>query len=112
MAIATLQHPDDRERDRGLERDWIDAGADGVLVRVSRFRHKDGHWVWLEDRMVGKLGEKGRLREKSGITVNVSREIAAKEEARVAGHRSEMALLASNFWRMDTRPSLEPARAR
>ena len=52
VSIATWErfiHPDDLVRSRDELQRHLDGEADGYECSV-RLRHKDGHWVWVQDR--------------------------------------------------------------
>jgi diguanylate cyclase (GGDEF)-like protein/PAS domain S-box-containing protein len=47
--MASIGHPDELAQIRGLLNEHF-AGHTDSFVRESRLRHRDGSWVWIEDR--------------------------------------------------------------
>lgn len=44
-----IAHPDELSSTRGLLRDHFAGRSDAYIAEV-RLRHRDGHWIWVEDR--------------------------------------------------------------
>ena len=87
-SISTWQgmlHPEDREATRGFQK-RVESGALDRYEAERRFRHKDGHWVWVLVR--GKVVEReadGRPTRMAGTYTDIT----ARKEAEAAFHESE-----------------------
>ncbi|MBX3567730.1 MAG: EAL domain-containing protein [Rhizobiaceae bacterium] len=98
-----LTHPDDRERatasgDRHL------AGLTEMIETEMRFRHKDGHWVWVLDR--GGIVERdaeGKPLRMIGVQTDITRQKATEAQLEQVNARFRLALAASGtgIWHHD-----------
>jgi PAS domain S-box-containing protein len=80
--VSTLIHPDDLQRYRELL-DRHFAGEDIGYECEIRVLHKDGHWVWVQER--GKVTERnpeGEPVRMTGTRIDVSERKAAEEALR------------------------------
>lgn len=74
-------HPDDRaERQQQFHR-AANSGQHRIVMRY-RMRHKEGHWLHVEDRAVLVHGEDGSFAKLHGCTVDVSHLKQAEESMR------------------------------
>lgn len=74
MTIATIAHPDDVE-------DLFKKGTlelDHSKPQLTRYRHKDGHIVWLEDSANLEYNENGEIIAVHGVCRDVSEQIQLK----------------------------------
>lgn len=80
-------HPEDRSRVRaGLDR----LLQDGTLAYEYRFRHREGHYVWMRDEMTLIRDEAGRPLEVVGAWVDVtSRKKAEAEREALIGELTQ-----------------------
>ena len=80
-----LAHPDELARTQALLRDHF-AGRSPAYVAELRLRHRDGHWVWVEERgrLVSRTAD-GRPEWVFGILLDISERKRQQE----ALHRSE-----------------------
>jgi PAS domain S-box-containing protein len=77
-----LVHPHDIGRAQAqLDAHW--AGEYPYYECDIRMRHKQGHWVWINDRgQVHRRDENGRALYMSGTHLDISDRVAAQEEVR------------------------------
>lgn len=77
-----LVHPQDLERaERVLQWHW--AGELPYYECDIRMRHKDGHWVWINDRgRVHRRGPGGQALYMSGTHLDINERVAAQEQVR------------------------------
>ena len=67
-----LIHPDDVE----IQQSKVNKHSDFSKTFCARYKHKDGHYVWVEDYLMPTYDENGNLTSISGI----SREITERKE--------------------------------
>jgi len=80
-----LLHPADEERLAEANRLHIEGLADYYECQF-RFRHKQGHWVWLLERgRVNEMGADGRPKVMSGTTIDITASKHAEDALRVTG---------------------------
>ncbi|MGY2896381.1 PAS domain S-box protein [Deinococcus sp. UYEF24] len=93
--IFSLTHPDDHTQLQDVLSRLSPEGD--PLSATSRCRHKDGHWIWLEGVATDLRGNP----HVNGVLVN-SRDVTAREEARIAAQESLKRLTTSeqNFRRL------------
>ncbi|MBA4262914.1 MAG: hypothetical protein C0443_13085 [Comamonadaceae bacterium] len=77
-----LVHPQDLERaERVLQWHW--GGELPYYECDIRMRHKDGHWVWINDRgRVHRRSESGQALYMSGTHLDIHERVAAQEQVR------------------------------
>jgi PAS domain S-box-containing protein len=77
-------HPEDRER--RWRRAAGDGASDGGGVReaIYRVRHRDGHYIHVEDRTLVLTGPDGQPTRRVGVTTDVTARVAALEELRAS----------------------------
>lgn len=77
-----LVHPQDLERaERVLQWHW--GGELPYYECDIRMRHKDGHWVWINDRgRVHRRGPQGQALYMSGTHLDIHERVAAQEQVR------------------------------
>jgi PAS domain S-box-containing protein len=67
-----LVHPDDLERSNALLQEHLD-GRSAHYDSLCRMRHKQGHWIWVQDRgRVYEWDEQGRALWMAGAHADVS----------------------------------------
>lgn len=78
----SLVHPQDRERaERVLQ--WHQGGELPYYECDIRMRHKDGRWVWINDRgRVHRRSETGQALYMSGTHLDIHERVAAQEQVR------------------------------
>lgn len=90
-----LRHPDDAAETRRRIADHLE----GRSVRYSveqRFRHKEGHWVWVLDRgSVVEHDPEGRPLRAVGTLLDISRRRARQEELDRRAHHDALTGLAN-----------------
>jgi PAS domain S-box-containing protein len=78
-----LLHPDERD---ALLDDWTATRiARRPWSREFRFRHADGHWVWVHEQTRPVFDADGELVCWEGIVEDISERVRAREEAAAAG---------------------------
>ena len=79
----TLVHPQDlAHAEHLLQQHWDQASA--YYECDLRMRHRDGHWVWVNDRgQVHRRDEQGRALFMSGTHLDISERMAAQEQVRL-----------------------------
>jgi PAS domain S-box-containing protein len=97
--IVDLHHPDDVERTR--ERLRLVAAGQQLGRFENRYRHADGHWVWLR----WTVAVDARTGFVYGAARDVTAERRAMEEAGAAVHRMEIAQQVAHVgsWEIDLR---------
>ena len=111
-----LAHPDDRDQAVASgERHF--AGLTPMIETEMRFRHKDGHWVWVLDRGgVVERDKEGKPLRAIGVQTDITRQKAAEAELERVNIRFRLALAASGtgIWHhdIDTRKSFWDERTR
>jgi PAS domain S-box-containing protein len=86
---GALVHPDDLKRISAGYRDFV--RSRDMLRLEYRFRHKAGHYVWLETTMRAVRDAKGKLTEVVGITRDTSERKKHEIEMMEARERAEAA---------------------
>lgn len=95
MLPLARAHPEDRE----VVRSTRDSGSADAGSVTTRFRHRDGHYVWVEDRYTPITGDDGRVVAVQGVMFDVSARQEAEEalqSALRAEHESAERLRAIN----------------
>ncbi len=69
-------HPDDREAALANQEILL---RDGRLEHQYRFRHKNGGWIWIEDRLVAICDEHGKLCEIVGSWLDITQRKQAEQ---------------------------------
>ncbi|HMA66288.1 MAG TPA: PAS domain S-box protein, partial [Desulfosalsimonadaceae bacterium] len=93
-------HPEDLERSEAL----LEKHFQGELEYYEcecRMRHKQGHWVWIQDR--GKVTEwdrRGRPERMTGTHIDVSRQKELEQEQRSLEYRLQQSRKAESLSRM------------
>jgi diguanylate cyclase (GGDEF)-like protein/PAS domain S-box-containing protein len=72
-----LVHPDDHVRNVAELEQHLTSGPD-TFRQNYRFRHADGHWIWLDDHTWLIRDEAGKVREIQGVLLDVSGEKRAE----------------------------------
>lgn len=90
--FARLAHPDDVGRSDALLQAHLDGITDAYEC-LLRMRHRQGHWVWVQDRgRVYEWDAQGRPLWMAGAHTDVSDRQQALAEARLAEERSRVTL--------------------
>ncbi|MEE4637251.1 MAG: diguanylate cyclase [Wenzhouxiangella sp.] len=71
-AFIDLVHPDDHVINERQLHEHLESGPD-VLQQTYRFRHADGHWLWIDDHSWLIRAEDGQVQEIQGVLMDVSR---------------------------------------
>ncbi|MBI3993314.1 MAG: PAS domain S-box protein [Candidatus Lambdaproteobacteria bacterium] len=72
-----ITHPEDRERQAAM---WFQGDKTTELPIAIRWRHRDGHWVWIEERRMPVFDDQGRLVRIEGIVRDVSLRKSLEEQ--------------------------------
>lgn len=84
QTFERLVHPDDLRRSDALLQAHLQGHAESYEC-LLRMRHRDGHWVWVQDRgRVYEWDEQGRPVWMAGAHTDVSELQQARAEARLA----------------------------
>jgi PAS domain S-box-containing protein len=75
-----LLHPEDAAANREAMRDVL-AGRVNALVREQRYRHRDGHYLWIRGAVKVARMEDGRSRHVVAVLEDVSAQHQAREDA-------------------------------
>ena len=90
-----LRHPDDTSENRRRIQDHLDGRTPRYSVE-QRFRHKDGHWVWVLDRgSVVEFDADGRPYRAVGTLQDISRRRARQDELDRRAHHDPLTGLAN-----------------
>ena len=91
-------HPDDKVAAHALAE-----GERPKETEVHRFRHKEGHWVWVETRRTFHYDEHGELLGYECICRDVTERVERAEALEQSETRLRMALEAAqmSFWEID-----------
>lgn len=98
-----LTHPDDRD-DATASGDRHLAGLSDIIETEMRFRHKDGHWVWVLDRGgVVEHDPAGKPLRMIGVQTDITRQKAVEAQLEQVNARFRLALAASGtgIWHHD-----------
>jgi PAS domain S-box-containing protein len=77
-----LLHPEDRDRAAAAQHAYLQGRSDRFDI-VYRMRHRDGHWIWIQDR--GRIVERdaaGRALRMVGTHMDISGRMLAEETLR------------------------------
>jgi diguanylate cyclase (GGDEF)-like protein/PAS domain S-box-containing protein len=77
VSYMDLIHPDDHRKNTEQVARSLSAGPDAFRL-YYRFRHADGHWIWLEDHTWLVRDVNGVVTEMQGVLVDVSRQRRAE----------------------------------
>ncbi|MBK7660517.1 MAG: PAS domain S-box protein [Betaproteobacteria bacterium] len=72
-------HPDDRDEAIARSRTLM---VEGIIEHEYRFRHRDGHFIWIRDRLRAEKDAAGRLVELVGSWQEVTSQKVAEAEIR------------------------------
>ncbi len=70
-------HPDDREHAIANQATLFENGA---LQHQYRYRHRDGHWLWIHDQLVVERNEAGQVVELVGSWLDITSLKQAEDE--------------------------------
>lgn len=76
-------HPQDGPVSEAAFLRWVEGGCLAPLVQTYRMRHRDGHWLSIEDRVRARRDPKGRVQELIGSHTDVSDRAAAEQSLRL-----------------------------
>ncbi len=79
---ATVHPQDLAAAEQGVA-DWCQQGHPGQLVQIYRMRHRQGHWVWVEDRLRARRDGDGRLMELIGSHTDCSARMDQEQRMRL-----------------------------
>jgi PAS domain S-box-containing protein len=82
LTYEDLIHPDDRPRIEAEVGRYFAHGPDSYQQQY-RFRHGDGHWIWLEDRTWLVRDKQGHVTDIYGVLVDISEEKKLQEQLRI-----------------------------
>jgi len=91
--FPALIHPVDAPSTLALVRRWHAQGSPGTLTMRFRVQHREGAWVWLEDRMIQVTPEQGRP-YMTGVLADISL-VREMEEQTVRSEERNSALVAA-----------------
>jgi len=69
--FASLMHPGDRKSAEEKIKEWLRAGAKGVMNVEFRIQKADGEYIWLEDHMIKLPSENGKVKF-AGVLIDVN----------------------------------------
>lgn len=81
LTYEQLIHPDDLPRIKREVTEHLTCGPDSYQQQY-RFRHGDGHWLWLEDRTWLVRDKQGRVTDIYGVLIDISAEKQLHEQIR------------------------------
>nr|WP_246347331.1 PAS domain-containing protein [Desulfurispira natronophila] len=70
--IEECIHPEDLKDVISQLQTWVDQGAAATLEITYRFRHADGHWVWLGEVTRAVLASDGTISEAISTTLDIT----------------------------------------
>jgi PAS domain S-box-containing protein len=71
--LGTLLHPDDQQKAADRFNRIMASETDGPFAIDYRMRHRDGHWVWLDDRArIFKRGDHGMPTQILAVTSDIT----------------------------------------
>ncbi len=85
QAVSDVAHPNDRSAILGVLSEALARPDALIQVPASRFRHRDGRWVWIEGTAVNRLSDPNI----QGIVLNY-RDVTSRIEAQQALRKSEV----------------------
>jgi PAS domain S-box-containing protein len=99
-----LVHPDDLQR---VDEEFKASLANGDRYKIEyRVRHKDGHYVWLQDRGFVEQNGEGRVVRIVGIRIDINDRKKTEADLRESEERIRLATTAANlgmwFWDLTT----------
>ncbi|MBW4606492.1 MAG: PAS domain-containing protein [Hassallia sp. WJT32-NPBG1] len=99
-----LVHPDDLQR---VNDEFKISLANGNGYKIEyRMRHKDGHYLWLQDRGFVEQDAEGRVIRIVGISIDISDRKKTEADLRESEERIRLATTAANlgmwFWDLTT----------
>jgi PAS domain S-box-containing protein len=70
--LAEISHPDDLKRRRYAVQSLL-AGEIDTYESIARLRHRDGHWVWIENRSKAlEKNKDGQVTRTVGLMIDIS----------------------------------------
>ena len=79
VLYSSIIHPEDVNRARNSAKIAISLGLDSFDSAPYRIRHKQGHYIWVNDHSTVNRGEQGKVRSITGIVWDISNMIKAEE---------------------------------
>ncbi len=76
-----LFHPEDKERSLKAVDDYLKNPAEKFVIEF-RFRHKQGHYIWIHDEAASVKDEKGNVTRMFGAHTDITAEKEAEEKIR------------------------------
>ncbi len=76
-------HPQDLAAALGRVIEWREQGYPGQLVQTYRMRHRQGHWIWVEDRLRARRDADGQVIELIGSHTDCSERMDQEQRLRL-----------------------------
>ncbi len=111
--FVSLIHPDDQEHLQNLQRRWIAKGSRRVLETEFRVRHKDGHYIWILDRMSKAFTTPDGRQSSQGVMIDISakKQLEAERQIEVAEMEAVFQALPDLLFRIDKNGTILSYRA-
>lgn len=77
LSYIDFVHPDDHLVNERQLHEYLETGPDSFR-QTYRFRHADGHWMWLDDHTWLVRKDDGQVHEIQGVLMDVSRDKRAE----------------------------------
>ncbi len=101
--FVSLIHPDDRDELKKLQNKWISKGSRRVLELEFRARHKDGHYIWILDRMSKAFTTPDGRQSSQGVMIDITarKQAEADRQIEVAEMEAIFQALPDLLFRLD-----------
>jgi len=99
----SLIHPDDRDNLAKAQNRWISKGSRRVLEMEFRVRHRDGHYIWILDRMSKAFTTPDGKQSSQGVMIDISsrKQLEAERQIELAEMEAVFKSLPELLFRLD-----------
>jgi PAS domain S-box-containing protein len=91
---AALVHPDDKP----LLTQWFDRGAEAMVTRQYRIRHREGHYVTLLDSPCVVRDAAGKVQRIVGVAIDISEQARSQEALRASQEMLQIIAAGTGDW--------------
>ncbi len=101
--FVSLIHPDDREHLMKAQNRWISKGSRRVLEMEFRAKHREGHYIWILDRMSKAFTTPDGKQSSQGVMIDITarKQLETERQIEVAEMEAVFKTLPELQFRLD-----------